>query len=86
MKANAEALKEGLRLLSAYHLSDGTKIWIITEWDRSASTVLVVGGVLKTSRRSNCQQKVKKTEPSFQQTAPWLHPFTLLRPTRRQQR
>jgi hypothetical protein len=32
MKANAEALKEGTRLLSAYHLKDGTKIWIITEW------------------------------------------------------
>jgi len=41
MKANAEALKEGTRLLSAYHLKDGTKIWIITEWDRSASTVLL---------------------------------------------
>jgi hypothetical protein len=41
MKANAEALKEGLRLLSAYHLKDGTKIWVITEWDRSATTVLL---------------------------------------------
>jgi hypothetical protein len=31
-KANTEALKEGTRLLSAYHLKDETKIWIITEW------------------------------------------------------
>lgn len=41
MRANAEALKEGTRLLSAYHLNDDTKIWIITEWDRSATTVLL---------------------------------------------
>jgi hypothetical protein len=41
MRANAQALKEGTRLLSAYHLKDGTKIWIITEWDRSVSTVLL---------------------------------------------
>jgi hypothetical protein len=41
MKATADTLKEGTRLLSAYHLKDGTKIWIITEWDRSATTVLL---------------------------------------------
>ena len=40
-KLNAEALKEGTRLLSAYHLKDGTKIWLITEWDRSATTALL---------------------------------------------
>ena len=39
--ANAEALREGTRLLSAYHLKDGTKLWIITEWDRSATTALL---------------------------------------------
>jgi phosphoserine phosphatase len=39
--ANAQALKEGTRLLSAYHLKNGTKIWIITEWDRSATTLLL---------------------------------------------
>lgn len=38
---NAAALKEGTRLLSAYHLKDGKKIWIITEWDRSATTALL---------------------------------------------
>ena len=41
LSANDEALKEGTRLLSAYHLKDGTKIWIITEWDRSVSTALL---------------------------------------------
>lgn len=41
MKANADALKEGTRLLSAYHLKNNTKIWIITEWDRSVTTVLL---------------------------------------------
>lgn len=28
------------RILSAYHIGE-TKIWIITEWDRSATTVLL---------------------------------------------
>lgn len=39
--SNEEALKEGYRLLSVYHSSEGKKFWIITEWDRSATTVLL---------------------------------------------
>ena len=38
---NEESLKHEWRLLSAYNLSDGTKIWIITEADRSATTFLL---------------------------------------------
>ena len=38
---NELSLREGFRLLSAYRLTDGTKIWIITEADRSATTVLL---------------------------------------------
>ena len=38
---NELSLKEGFRLLSAYHLPDGCKIWIITEADRSATTILL---------------------------------------------
>ena len=41
MKANAEALKEDLRILSAYHLITGEKIYVITEWDRSYTTVML---------------------------------------------
>lgn len=41
-RANDDALKVGARLLSAYMLRDGTtKIWIITEADRSATTILL---------------------------------------------
>jgi hypothetical protein len=40
-RENQFALKNGLRLMSAYHLTDGTKIWIITEADRSVTTVLL---------------------------------------------
>ena len=29
------------RLLSAYHTADGVKFWIITEWDRSITTILL---------------------------------------------
>ena len=38
---NERSLNDGCRLLSAYHLRDGTKIWIITEADRSATTILL---------------------------------------------
>jgi len=40
-KENDLSLKEGFRLLSAYTLKDGTKIWLITEADRSATTILL---------------------------------------------
>ncbi len=40
-QANDLALKNGARLLSAYRTKSGTKFWIITEWDRSATTVLL---------------------------------------------
>jgi len=39
--ANNHALLDGSRLLSAYHLSDSTKIWIITEADRSSTCCLL---------------------------------------------
>ena len=38
---NELALKQGLRLLSAYQTSKGVRIWVITEWDRSATTLLL---------------------------------------------
>ena len=38
--ANNQALQDGSRLLSAYTVR-GTKIWVITEADRSVTTVLL---------------------------------------------
>ena len=38
---NELSVEKELRILSAYHLKDGTKIWIITEADQSATTVLL---------------------------------------------
>ena len=40
-RANDEAIAEGTRLLSAYELDTGVKIWIITEADRSVTTILL---------------------------------------------
>ena len=40
-KANDRSVVEGLRILSAYTTSAGDKIWIITEWDRSVTTILL---------------------------------------------
>ena len=39
--ANAMAIAEGFRILSVYHDNYGVKFWIITEADRSATTVLL---------------------------------------------
>jgi hypothetical protein len=45
-RLNDEALQDGSRILSAYHTSDGTKLWVITEAEddsgqRAATTVLL---------------------------------------------
>ena len=40
-KANDDDLRVGARLLSAYHTTGGRKFWIITEADRSVTTVLL---------------------------------------------
>ena len=40
-RANDDALIEGARLLSAYRLRNGVRIWIITEGDRSVTTLLL---------------------------------------------
>ena len=44
VQANESALKSGGRLFSVYYLRDGTergtKIYVITEWDRSVTTAL----------------------------------------------
>ena len=42
-QANERALVHGGRLLSKYVLKDGTPIYIITEADRSYTTVMLVG-------------------------------------------
>ena len=39
--ANDRALIDGSRLLSAYRSSTNVKFWIITEWNRSVTTVLL---------------------------------------------
>ena len=39
--ANESALVEGTRLWSVYHASNGVKFWLITEANRSHSTVLL---------------------------------------------
>lgn len=38
---NELSLREGFRLLSAYRTSKNVKLWIITEADRSATTLLL---------------------------------------------
>ena len=40
-RENELSVEHGFRLLSAYTLSTGTKLWIITEADRSSTTLLL---------------------------------------------
>lgn len=40
-QANEAALREDARILSAYELATGERLWIITEADRSSTTVLL---------------------------------------------
>lgn len=40
-KENEFSLKEGFRILSAYRTSRNQKLWIITEADRSSTTILL---------------------------------------------
>lgn len=41
IQENELSLREGFRLLSAYTLASGQRLWIITESDRSVSTLLL---------------------------------------------
>lgn len=38
---NDQALIDGSRLLSSYHTASGTKLWIITEADRSSTCLML---------------------------------------------
>jgi hypothetical protein len=38
---NLRSLDAGYRLFSVYFTNDGTKFYVITEWDRSLTTVLL---------------------------------------------
>ena len=40
-RLNDAALEQGDRLLSSYQVTPDLKVWIITEWDRSVTTVLL---------------------------------------------
>ncbi len=40
-KANDAALEMQERLLSVYKTVNGEKLWIITEWDRESTTILL---------------------------------------------
>jgi hypothetical protein len=41
VRENELSLEHGWRILSCYRLRNGTRIWIITEADRSVTTVLL---------------------------------------------
>jgi hypothetical protein len=41
VRANDRALRDGGRLLSAYRTARGTRLWVITEADRSSTCILL---------------------------------------------
>lgn len=40
-RANEVAVRDGERVLSVYNLGRDLRVWLITEWDRLASTILL---------------------------------------------
>lgn len=41
-RENALSVREGLRVVSSYPIGgDGMRVWIITEWDRSSTCILL---------------------------------------------
>lgn len=40
-QANELSVEQGYRILSAYRLDSGEKVWVITEADRSVTTILL---------------------------------------------
>lgn len=41
IQANETALEDGLRLMSVYKTDAGVRTYVITEWDRSYTTLLL---------------------------------------------
>lgn len=41
IQENEFSLENGLRLFSSYRTSKDEKLWVITEWDRSVTTLLL---------------------------------------------
>lgn len=44
IQENEFSLENGFRLFSAYHTSKGVRIYVITEYDRSVTTILLPSG------------------------------------------
>ncbi len=63
---NEFSLTRNLHLLSAYTLTNGTHIWIITEADRSATTILCLKNISCARCESiACYTKAFGTSPSM---------------------
>ncbi len=41
VQQNVAGVRQGLRLMSVYPLTSGVRVWLITEWDRSVTTLLL---------------------------------------------
>lgn len=58
---NFRAVREGPRVFSAYELRDGTRIWIITETDRSVISP-AARGVLKADHEQTMRVACRRSE------------------------
>ena len=63
-RQNDLSIAAGLRLLSIYPLPDNTRIIVITEWDRSQTTIELLGQVL-----FGCEQHQAGTQKRARQPA-----------------
>ena len=41
IEENRLSVEKGFRVFSSYKLETGARVWVITEWDRSSTTILI---------------------------------------------
>ena len=69
--ANDLALYAGDRLLSVYQSTAQLVFWIITEWDRKSTTILLPSGLLGSGSKSNCMNRLDLSSSQTNRRVLW---------------
>ncbi|MFM0526443.1 hypothetical protein PQR11_15830 [Paraburkholderia strydomiana] len=69
---NDLSVMAGLRLLSIYPLPDGARIIVVTEWDRSNTTIELIGQPFSRNEPRRAPTSIRARYPAWPETD---HPF-----------
>jgi hypothetical protein len=61
---NDLSVASNLRLLSIYVLPDGTKLWVVTEWNRSSTNIRLANDLPLSSAARRSQTVIRKWHPT----------------------